>query len=95
VLQLSLLSVFCWISWTACYDVTKIRPHAHNKFLSISALKICHLHYIGKNAKPENPVFRMTQTWVFGFGKRPGYPGSGKPEFLTLVALDDFEHLLS
>jgi len=57
-LQLSLLSVFSWISWIGSYDITKIQPHItsflyiHFGFENMSlALNI------GKNAKPENLFF--------------------------------------
>jgi len=76
-LQLSLLSVFSWISWTGSYDVTKIRPH-------ITSFFIIHFGFenmsfalnIGKNAKPKNPGFCMAKTRIFGFGKGLGYPGT-------------------
>ena len=40
---------------------------------------------ISKNAKPENPDLSTTQTRVFQVWKTAGYPGSGKPGFITLV----------
>ena len=79
-LQLSLLSVFRWISWTGSYDVTKIRPHTMRFVIHFGFENMSFALNINKNAKPENPDFAWPKhrflglengrvTWVPGFGE--------------------------